>query len=78
MPATFFTAVILQLAIRQCELLTVSLDGYPITGLDRPLGLQDVEVPRISRQSAHEGARVVSTTYRPPLSPGNIPGTHFC
>jgi hypothetical protein len=33
---------------------------------------------QISRQSAHEGGKVVSPTHRPPLSPGNIPGTHFC
>jgi len=33
---------------------------------------------QISRQSAHEGGKVVSPTYRPPLPPGNIPGTHFC
>jgi len=33
---------------------------------------------RISRQSAHEGGKVVSRTHRPPLPPGNIPGTHFC
>jgi len=33
---------------------------------------------QISRQSAHEGGRVVSPTHRPPLPPGNIPGTHFC
>jgi len=33
---------------------------------------------QISRQSAHEGGEVVSPTYRPPLPPGNIPGTHFC
>jgi hypothetical protein len=32
----------------------------------------------ISRQSAHEGGKVVSPTNRPPLPPGNIPGTHFC
>jgi hypothetical protein len=31
----------------------------------------------ISRQSAHEGGKVVSPTYRPPLPPGIIPGTHF-
>jgi len=31
--------------------------------LDRPLGLQEVEAPRISRQSAHEGAKVVSLTH---------------
>ena len=28
-------------------------------------------------QSAHEGGKVVSPTHRPPLPPGNIPGTHF-
>jgi hypothetical protein len=42
-----------------------------------PLGLQEFEVPRISRQSSHEGGMVVSPTYRPPLSPGDKPGTHF-
>ena len=33
---------------------------------------------QISRQSAHEGGKVVSPTHRPPLLPGNMPGTHFC
>jgi hypothetical protein len=37
------------------------------TGLDRPQGLQMVKASRIFRQSAHEGAKVVSTTHRPPL-----------
>jgi len=32
---------------------------------------------QISRQSAHEGSKVVNPTHRPPLPPGNIPGTHF-
>jgi hypothetical protein len=32
---------------------------------------------QISRQLAHEGGKVVSPTHRPPLPPGNIPGTHF-
>ena len=32
---------------------------------------------QISRQSAHEGGKVVSPTHRPPFPPGNIPGTHF-
>jgi len=33
---------------------------------------------QISRQSAHEGGKVVNPTHRPPLPPGNMPGTHFC
>jgi len=27
---------------------------------------------------AQVGGKVVSLRHRPPLSPGNIPGTHFC
>jgi hypothetical protein len=42
------------------------------------LGFQEVEAPRISRQSAHEGGKVVSPTHRPSLPPGRIPGTYFC
>ena len=37
------------------------------TGLDRYLGLQDVETLRISKQWAHEGGKDVSLTHRPPL-----------
>ena len=44
-----------------------------ITGLDRLLGLQEVEAPRVFRQSAHEVGKVVRPTHQPPL-----PGTHFC
>ena len=33
---------------------------------------------QISRQSAHEGSKVVSPRQRQPLPPRNIPGTHFC
>jgi len=33
---------------------------------------------QISRQSAHEGGKVVSPIHQPLLPPGNIPGTHFC
>jgi hypothetical protein len=29
-------------------------------------------------QSAHKGGKVGSPTHRPPLPPGDIPGTHFC
>jgi hypothetical protein len=33
---------------------------------------------RISRQSAHEGDKVVSRKYRPPLRPGGTAGTNSC
>jgi len=33
---------------------------------------------QISRQSAHEGAKVISPKHQLPLPPGNIPGTYFC
>jgi len=41
-------------------------------------GSRSLRLPDFSRQSAHEGGKVVSPTYRPTLPPGNIPGTHFC
>ena len=28
--------------------------------------------------TAQDGGKVVSLTHRPPLHPGNTPGTHFC
>jgi hypothetical protein len=51
---------------------------YPIIGQDRLLGLQEVGAPRISRQLAHEGGKVVSPTHRPSLSSGAIPDANFC
>jgi hypothetical protein len=35
--------------------------------LYRPLGLQKVEAPRISKQMVHEDGRVVSSMHWPPL-----------
>jgi hypothetical protein len=39
------------------------------TGVNRPLGLQEVEALRISRQSGFEGGKVVSPTHQLPLLP---------
>jgi hypothetical protein len=49
----------------------------PITGLDRPSGLQEVEAPRFQDNRHVEVVRI-SPTHRPPLPPGDNPGTHFC
>jgi hypothetical protein len=42
-----------------------------------PLGIQEVEAPRISRQSINEYARIVSPTLRLPLPSGDLLGSHF-
>jgi hypothetical protein len=49
---------------------------YHCTDLDRLLELQEVDMPRISRRSAHEGGKVVSRTHGP-LTPADIPGIQF-
>jgi hypothetical protein len=61
------------------ELLILNVNRYnnPFTGLDRPVGLQEVEASRIFRQSAHEGGKVVSCTHRPPLPSGGYPWYSF-
>ena len=41
-------------------------------------GFQEVEAPKIFRQSAREGGKFVSPMHRPPLPPGETPGTNFC
>jgi hypothetical protein len=43
----------------------------------RPLGLQEVEAARISRQSVHEGGKVVSPTHWRPLPPSGYPWYSF-
>jgi hypothetical protein len=50
----------------------INMVSSPIRSLDRPLGLQEVEAPRISRQSVHEGGKVVSPKHRATL-PQEIP-----
>jgi hypothetical protein len=36
-------------------------DSYATVGLDRPLGLQEIEVLNISRKPAHECGKVFQT-----------------
>jgi hypothetical protein len=49
----------------------------PITDLHRPLGIQKVDAPRISNQSALEGGKVVSPTQRMPLACRKYPWYSF-
>jgi hypothetical protein len=49
-----------------CALIKMQ-PSNPCMSLGRPLRFQEVEAPHISRQSAHEGGKVVSPTHRPPV-----------
>ena len=64
------------------EKLFISLGSHNRVGIKgkvNPLqAWKGLEGSQISRQSAHEGGKVVSPTHRPPLPSGNIPGTYFC
>jgi len=51
---------------------------YKCTGLQRPLGLQDVAAPRGSRQSADDSGKVVSPMLQPPIPAGYNPGIYLC
>jgi hypothetical protein len=42
-------------------------------GLDRPLGLQEVEAARIAREWAHKGGKVVGSIHCLPLPPRRYP-----
>ena len=61
------TAICSHLVIISCCSVKVKLS------LDRPLRFQEVEAPRISRQSGHEDGKVVSPKHRPHLPPQEIP-----
>lgn len=43
--------------------------NYPVTGVERPLRVQEVEASRIFRQVAYEGGKVARYKLRPPLPP---------
>jgi hypothetical protein len=58
-------------------ILNVNRYSSSFTGLDRPVGLQEVEASRIFGQSVHEGGKVVSCTHRPPLPRRGCPWYSF-
>jgi len=57
------------LAFWTMALYSLVCKSYPITGLNRPFGLQEVEAPRNSRQLTHGGDNVVSPKCWPSLAP---------
>jgi len=51
--------------------------AVPLQASSGPEGSRNLRVPYFMK-TAVNGGKVVSLTHRPPLLPGNAPGTHFC
>jgi hypothetical protein len=51
--------------------------AVPLQAWNGPEGSGKLRFPDFLT-TAQDGGKVVSLTHRPPLPPGNIPGTHFC
>ena len=49
----------------------------PLQAWSGPHGSRNLMFPDFMT-TAQDGGKVVSLMHRPPLPPGNIPGTHFC
>ena len=68
------------------EVQKVPLNGITNTTKKVKVPLQAWSGPEGSRKlrfpdfmtTAQDGGKVVSLAHRPPLPPGNTPGTHFC
>jgi hypothetical protein len=71
----------MQLEIVCCTVhweVCVQLKGnaVPLQAWSGPEGSRKLKFPDF--MTSQDGGKVVSLTHRPPLPPGNTPGTHFC
>jgi len=57
---------------RRCECKAV-----PLRAWNGPEGYRKLWFPDFMK-TAQDGVKVINLTHRPPLPPGNTPGTHFC
>ena len=54
----------------------IEVKAVPLQAWSGPEGSKKLRFPDFMK-TAQDGGKVVSLTYRPPLPPGNKPGTHF-
>jgi hypothetical protein len=52
-------------------------EAVPLQAWSDPEGSRKLRLPDFVT-TAQDGDKFVSLTHRPPLPPGNDPGTHFC
>ena len=55
----------------------VKVKVVPLQAWSGPEGSRKLRFPDFMT-TAQDGGKVVSLKHRPPLPPGNAPGTHFC
>jgi hypothetical protein len=51
--------------------------AVPLQAWGGPVGSRKLMLPDFMT-TAQDGGKVISLRHRPPLPPGNTPGTHFC
>jgi hypothetical protein len=68
-----------QPAVETCSHVIYIYKGkaVPLQAWSGPEGSKKLRFPDFMTM-AQDGGKVVSLTHRPPLLPGNTPGTHFC
>jgi hypothetical protein len=59
------------------SLLKLKSKAVPLQAWSGPEGSRNLRFPDFMTM-AQDGVKVVSLAHRPPLPPGNTPGTHFC
>jgi len=59
------------------DFIKVKGKAVPLQAWSGPEGSRKLRFPDFMT-TALDGGKVVSLTYRPPLPPGNTPGTYFC
>ena len=63
--------------VRPTRLYQVKGKTVPLQAWSGPEGSRKLRFPDFMT-TAQDSGKVVSLTHRPPLPPGNAPGTHFC
>jgi len=59
------------------DITSLRVKAVPLQAWSGPEGSRKLMFPDFMK-TAQDGGKVVNLTHRPPLPPGNKPGTHFC
>ena len=74
---TVFMRYLLLVILKQADSLKLKGKAVLLQAWSGPEGSRKLRFPDFMT-TAQDGGKVVSLKHRPPLSPVNTPGTHFC